>query len=229
MHTLLKKSIAGMLLVAMFSLFVTPTLAMAEGIHSGSIATLSSLRQNSIRISDYLTQDDLQFIKNMEQIYPYFELGDQGQLNLTEPISSLKSKYNLDDSFISRLQEVLDANLLRADLLNNIHVVEPQTLSINREIKPLLHVNDWKIYFTYDEVVGTLLSAAQVGPAAIVAALTAMGTIYPGVGNVVGLLVGLIGGGAIAYEVFQAVANRKGLYIGINWNGIFPNPVVEVW
>ena len=92
-----------------------------------------------------------------------------------------------------------------------------------------LHVEDWKIYFDLGDVHAFLFAAAQVGPAAIMAALSALGSVYPGVGTVVGAIVGLFGGGTIIYWVFQAVALEKGLYIGVDWNGPFPNPAIGLW
>ena len=92
-----------------------------------------------------------------------------------------------------------------------------------------IHVKNWKVYFTYNDVMATLFAAAQVGPAAITAALTALGSAYPGVGTVIGAAIGLFGGGTIVYWVLQAAANKQGFYIGIDWNGAFPNPAIGTW
>ena len=178
-----------------------------------------------IRISDYLTSDDLIFIKGMEKIYKYFSFDRNGRLVLTKDLKELKQSYDLSDEFILRLSNLLNFNLPKY----NIENPKNKLIKIGNLKTPKLHVSDWKIYLTNDEVKLTLLSAAQAGPAAMTAALTALGSAYPGVGNIIGMIIGLVGGATIAYNVLQAVANNQGLYIGINWNGIFPNPVVGTW
>ena len=182
----------------------------------------------SIKISDYLSKEDLDFIKDMEKIYPYFDFDAKGNLILTKSIDELKNEYGFDEVFISRLSAVLNSDLSR-----QISKSFNETSSISKEsLKPALrriHVKNWKVYFTYDDVMATLFAAAQVGPAAITAALTALGSAYPGVGTVLGAALGLFGGGTRVYWVLQAAANKQGLYIGIDWNGSFPNPAIGTW
>ena len=47
--------------------------------------------------------------------------------------------------------------------------------------------------------------------------------------SLIGAAIGLFGGGTIVYWVLQAAANKQGLYIGIDWNGAFPNPAIGTW
>ena len=47
----------------------------------------------NIKISDYLSKEDFNFIKEMEKIYPYFDFDAKGDLILTKSIDELK-KFN---------------------------------------------------------------------------------------------------------------------------------------
>lgn len=49
------------------------------------------------------------------------------------------------------------------------------------------------------------------------------------VGTVIGFAIGLFSAGSIAYTVIQAATLGKGFYIGITWNGPYPNPDMGTW
>ena len=79
------------------------------------------------------------------------------------------------------------------------------------------------MYFTYDEVIDLFLAAASIGPAALVASLSALGTSIGGpVGGAISAIVGYISGADFMYLVLRASAMEKGIYIGIDWDGNFP-------
>lgn len=181
----------------------------------------------NIKISDYLSEEDLNFFKEMEKIYPYFDFDSEGNLILTKSIDELKDKYGFDEAFVSRLDTVLNSRLSK-QISRSISETSIENNGLNPELRRI-HVKNWKVYFTYNDVMATLFAAAQVGPAAITAALTALGSAYPGVGTVIGAAIGLFGGGTIVYWVLQAAANKQGFYIGIDWNGSFPNPAIGTW
>lgn len=72
------------------------------------------------------------------------------------------------------------------------------------------------------------LWAAQIGPAALIAEIEAVSLMLGGpVSAVVAAIlsaVGICSFGDLAYLVIQAAANDQGIYFGIDWNGVFPNP-----
>ena len=76
----------------------------------------------------------------------------------------------------SRLSKQISRSISETSIENN---------GLNPELRRI-HVKNWKVYFTYNDVMATLFAAAQVGPAAITAALTALGSAYPGVGTAIG-------------------------------------------
>lgn len=160
--------------------------------------------------------EKMAFFEKIESIFSAFQLDKDGKLYLSVTDEELKSNYDFTSSDLDKLNSLLTFQHEAIKYAGNM----PSTR---------LHVEDWKIYFDLGDVHAFLFAAAQVGPAAIMAALSALGSVYPGVGTVVGAIVGLFGGGTIIYWVFQAVALEKGLYIGVDWNGPFPNPAIGLW
>lgn len=98
---------------------------------------------------------------------------------------------------------------------------------------PLIFVEDWIVYFEPGEVVDFLLAAATIGPEALYAAFVGVGTLVGGpVGSAITAIAGLLGlasFGSLCYLIMQAVANGQGIYVGVKFNGAFPNLVSGYW
>jgi hypothetical protein len=197
-------------------LIVLPTKVNAS---TQPITTYSS--GNVIQMSDYLTKDDLEFMKKLQSIYPYFAIDNNGKLYLTVEINELQSKFQLDEQFIQKLNDILQSPISN----NNLHSYSSgSNLGLRR-----VFVKNWKIYFSYEEVESLFVAAANAGPAAMTATFAAIGIMYPVFGSVVGTIVGIVGGGTLCYHVLQAAARRQGLYVGVDWNGPFPIPTLGNW
>ena len=210
-----KRIIASVLATLMF-LIVLPTKVNAS---TQPITTYSS--GNVIQMSDYLTKDDLEFMKKLQSIYPYFAIDNNGKLYLTVEINELQSKFQLDEQFIQKLNDILQSPISN----NNLHSYSSgSNLGLRR-----VFVKNWKIYFSYEEVESLFVAAANAGPAAMTATFAAIGIMYPVFGSVVGTIVGIVGGGTLCYHVLQATARRQGLYVGVDWNGPFPIPTLGNW
>lgn len=202
----MKKLISLLMSVVMIFTITTPVFATNNTFDNTQIS----------KISDYVTPEGQDFLKKIESILPYFSLDSDNKLTISLTDDELIANYNFTSEDLEQLEELLLFG----------------TFSIKRGSRirqPRLHVSNWKIYFNNGDVHSFLYAAAQIGPSAIIAALSALGTTYPGVGNVVGALIGVIGGGTIVYYVLQAVALNKGLYMGVNWNGPFPVPAIDLW
>ena len=210
-----KRIIASVLATLMF-LIVLPTKVNAS---TQPITTYSS--GNVIQMSDYLTKDDLEFMKKLQSIYPYFAIDNNGKLYLTVEINELQSKFQLDEQFIQKLNDILQSPISN----NNLHSYSSgSNLGLRR-----VFVKNWKIYFSYEEVESLFVAAANAGPAAMTATFAAIGIMYPVFGSVVGTIVGIVGGGTLCYHVLQAAARRQELYVGVDWNGPFPIPTLGNW
>lgn len=210
------KKIITSVLATLMLLIVLPTKVNAS---TQPITTYSS--GNVIQMSDYLTKDDLEFMKKLQSIYPYFAIDNNGKLYLTVEINELQSKFQLDEQFIQKLNDILQSPISN----NNLHSYSSgSNLGLRR-----VFVKNWKIYFSYEEVESLFVAAANAGPAAMTATFAAIGIMYPVFGSVVGTTVGIVGGGTLCYHVLQAAARRQGLYVGVDWNGPFPIPTLGNW
>lgn len=210
------KKIITSVLATLMLLIVLPTKVNAS---TQPISTYSS--RNVIQMSDYLTKDDLEFMTKLQSIYPYFAIDNNGKLYLTLEINELKSKFQLDEQFIQKLNDILQSSISN----NNLH---SYSIGSNLGLRRVFAKN-WKIYFSYEEVESLFVAAAHIGPAAMTAAFAAIGIMYPVFGSIVGTVIGILGGGTICYWVLQAATRRQGLYIGVDWNGPFPNPAIGTW
>lgn len=210
------KKIITSVLATLMLLIVLPTKVNAS---TQPITTYSS--GNVIQMSDYLTKDDLEFMKKLQSIYPYFAIDNNGKLYLTVEINELQSKFQLDEQFIQKLNDILQSPISN----NNLHSYSSgSNVGLRR-----VFVKNWKIYFSYEEVESLFVAAANAGPAAMTATFAAIGIMYPVFGSVVGTIVGIVGGGTLCYHVLQAAARRQGLYVGVDWNGPFPIPTLGNW
>lgn len=210
------KKIITSVLATLMLLIVLPTKVNAS---TQPITTYSS--GNVIQMSDYLTKDDLEFMKKLQSIYPYFAIDNNGKLYLTVEINELQSKFQLDEQFIQKLNDILQSPISN----NNLHSYSSgSNLGLRR-----VFVKNWKIYFSYEEVESLFVAAANAGPAAMTATFAAIGIMYPVFDSVVGTIVGIVGGGTLCYHVLQAAARRQGLYVGVDWNGPFPIPTLGNW
>lgn len=169
-------------------------------------------------ISDYFSESDKEFLGKLTAVYDVFELDSEGVLFLTASLDEIQERAEFTDAEMLRFNEMLDFN--------------KENPAIGVESIPLtrLHVEDWKVYFTYDDVAMYLSAAAAIGPAAITAALSALATTAaPGVGTVIAAIVGYVVSADLCYLVLQATVNQQGIYIGLDWNGIFPNYTQGTW
>lgn len=159
-----------------------------------------------------------EFLEKLSLVYSFFYFDDNNKLHLELTNNELKDSYAFTESDLEIMSTILSA----APLSSNINSEE-----VN--ISPMLSVSSGKIWFTYSDVIGTLSSAAMIGPAAVYAAVVAMGAISLGpVGAGIAAAVGILGFPSLAgftYNITQAVANKQGVYLGVEMNGVFPNIV----
>lgn len=171
-------------------------------------------------ISDYMDDDAIEFMQKMTSVYNYFSLNEDGILTVSKTEEEIQSIADFSDAEMLLYNEMLQYNQSHPASTN------PGTPSVS----PRITVEDWKIYFTYEEVQMYLSAAAAIGPAAMTAALTALTTVVsPGVGTVLGAIIGYVVSADLCYLVIQAGLNQQGIYIGIDWNGIFPNYTQGTW
>lgn len=184
-------------------------------------------------ISDLLSEEQKGFLKKLQNVFGKFYFDDNGFLKLNITYEELQGNYGFCASDIEQLDNILNAvGQINSKGVNNEQF---NTGSFNigtGEIKPNIFVENWIIYFTYDDVTGLLVSAAMAGPAAMYAALNAIAYLTTGAGGIVVTVLSTLGLAGLAdfcYLVIQAEVRHQGVYIGIVWNGVFPNIVQGTW
>ncbi|WP_206921972.1 hypothetical protein [Alicyclobacillus suci] len=153
-----------------------------------------------------------------------FSFDQNGKLTLNDSISDLASKYNLNSSDVANLQAIINAAQSYGS---------ESTSSSKTGIQPQLSYSGGTVYFSHDDVDAYLFAAASVGPAALMAALDALATLTGGpVGAGLSLILDVLGASSLAgftYMCVQAEYNGQGVYIGLTWNGVFPNISYGFW
>lgn len=146
----------------------------------------------------------------------------------------LKDKYSVSDEFLNDLTAVIadvNAKGLTRELSNDDFVtsgVADFSKGIpENTVSPTATVENWKIYFTHGEVRMYFFAAAAAGPVAMAGALDAVAFLLGGpVGGTIAVILTVIGTATlvnICYLVLQAEVKKKGIYIGVTWNGLFPD------
>ena len=229
-----------------------PNAASAAEITKTAVITIDSERSLStalIKNGNYfvtLDQETKNFLQTMTEsgVLKEISSGPDGKMVLlNEDESYLKLTYGLNDEFILLLKEIVkDANnkgvLQGGQEQLNTRLTSSQSSSIYNPIQnvvsPQVFLQDSKIYFTQADIDLYLFVAAGIGPEALAAALSALAFLFGGpVGSIITFALTLIGIGTLTnlcYLIIQAKVNkRNGVYIGLNWDGIFPNYSQGTW
>lgn len=168
--------------------------------------------ENTITLSDYMSEEAIAFMSKLSTVYDVFDLDEYGKLTTNISMVEIKARAGFTDDEMIMFENMM---LFNED--------NPATSGGEQNPNTRIKVKNWKLYFTYDEVMMYFHAAAMLGSAAITAAISALAsTVSPGVGTVLGVIAGYIVSADLAYLVLRAAAQQKGIYIGITWDGIFP-------
>lgn len=194
-------------------------ITFGTGINQVYAAEVEIFRSQMITISDYLDEESKIYLEKMTNIFDVFEINDRGILSLNTSLDNIQRRAGFTDKEMQKFNDLMNYNKAKSAGYAESNMVMPR-----------ISVRDWKVYFTYDEVMMYFSTAVTMGPAAITAALSALATTAsPGVGTVIGAIAGYVVSADLMYLVLQAGINRQGIYIGLDWNGAFPNYTQGTW
>ena len=213
----------------------TLTLATVSGITSPTImayAENTGKIENSYTIEDgniHLNLDDEKmnvFVELMNAgVFGEFKLNGK-TLELKSSLETIKGKYNLNNKEVEALKTIQT----QAKAIENMDI---KNIDLNKNTDSRLHVSNWKVYFTNHDVNKFLFAAASIGPAALMAAIVSLSSMVAGpVGTVISAVLSVLGAASLSrlcYLVIQANTLGKGVYIGVTWNGPFPNYTDGLW
>lgn len=185
---------------------------------TGSSSTTES-NSDVVFSGNNFSAEDRIFFEKMSLVFDGYTTTETGEIIFTYSNTNL-TKLGFNENEVARL------NALNETICGVV-------LTGDSSVTTRIHVEGGKVWFTYDDVMAFLFAAASVGPSAMYAALVALGSVSLGpAGTAITAIVGIIGAPSLAsfcYQVIQAVANKQGVYIGIEMNGIFPNIVSGTW
>lgn len=203
---------------------IIPATAQAQALHTKESINFSS---DEIYIDDYLDQDDKNYLNKLVEVFDEFSLNSSGVLEIDKPLTEIQEKAGFTDLEMDRFNEIF---IFSENNPNGSKTISKDTINNDNMMQPNVFVKNWRVHFTLTEVQDYFLAAAQIGPAAIIAALASLGTFLGGAtGTAIGTIVGYIGGASFAYLVLRAVALKKGVYVGLEWDGPFPTYVDGTW
>ncbi|OTP25077.1 hypothetical protein A5823_002833 [Enterococcus faecalis] len=122
-------------------------------------------------------------------------------LTLTASDNTLKSDFNLSDSELSTVKNII------AQYNHGV-------LTANTNIQPRALIKDWHLFLSPDDQRGIMSAVVGVGPAALAGALAAAMSIVPGAGTIVGAAIGFFGAATVMKAMSDAALNNKWLKIG---------------
>ncbi|MBU3158090.1 hypothetical protein LL037_25490 (plasmid) [Clostridium estertheticum] len=213
------KSISMLLSAFIIAAPMVPTIASAKGISGTPVKSISISSVQKFAPSD----NAIKFTQKMfdSGLIKEFSVDTKGNLVLNNTYDNLKSKYNLDSSSIQILKSMI-ANGQKGKVSTST-IFDTSAIS----------VSNGNVKFTNSDVNAFLFAAAEIGPSAVFAALDAMATVTGGpVATIVVSVLAVIGLPSLkslTYSIIQAEANNQGVYIGVSWNGVFPNIVSGTW
>ncbi len=169
---------------------------------SAADAPVGTANEYTSSFSD-LTTADIDFLGKVVSVAEYWEYAEDGtlMLNLTE--NQLKTQYGFTDEEYA----LLEANIL------GLHIFE----SAADVPMPNVFVEGTTVYFDNGDIHAFLLAAATAGPAALSAALAALGTVTAGpVGTAIAAILAVIAAPSlveICGRVIAAAGTGRGVYI----------------
>lgn len=136
----------------------------------------------------------------MFKLSPELKLTDEGKLYLNSDTESIKKTYSMN-------QEDLD---FVTNSINNYNDAISTPVYTTRA-----SYSGGYIHLSYSEVVNIVNLAANYGPGVIAGAMSAILSFYPGIGTIIGGIVGYVGSATILQAMSDATHQKKGIKIGI--------------
>lgn len=187
----------------LFSIVLTLALLFTLGVPA-SAANVASPDGDTYYFSDCeLSDSDIDFVGKVTAIADFWRISEDGTLELDLTETQLKEVYGFTDA----QYDLLVANIIGLKVSENVADVP----------MPAVFVEGTTIYFDNGDIHAFLLAAATAGPAALSAALAALGTVTAGpVGTVISGILAVIAAPSlieICGRVIAAAGTGRGVYI----------------
>lgn len=170
----------------------------------GISANTETQESESSKSSRYITLTDAKLqnpslFDAIKKAQNYFVM-DGPYLILSEDINDIAIKEGLNENQIVQLTEMIELQHKSYDY---------------RDFQPRVSIYHQYVCLTYGDLIDYFGVAASVSVSAVVAVMTAIGSIYPGVGTIAGAIVGIWGGKEIVANVVLAMGKHQGIAFSV--------------
>lgn len=165
--------------------------------------TIDLIDSNGVSVPVEMKQEIAKRVNLMTRIAEDLAMDQTGRLSLKTTPAQLAKKYGLTVSDLLIVQQVITANS------NAVAKAEDP-------IETRAYVKNWNLYLSYGEIVGIMSAVNDVGPLVLVSAISAAASVVPGAGTIIGGVIGLFGAGAIILQLTKAIAQHKGIRMGLD-------------
>ncbi|GEM_PF-2954214 len=194
-----------------------------------------------------LGQNTRNYLKTLTEsgVLREVSMNDTGEMILLNNDNEyLKITYGISDEFITLFKEIIQDSNSKGVLQGSQEQLEVSlpaqytqstgTQLGSNEMSTMMFLENSKIYFDQADIDMYFFAAASIGPYALSAALSSLAFLIGGpVGTIITGALTIIGIGTLTnlcYLIIQAKVNKKnGIYIGLNWDGWFPNYTQGTW
>ncbi|WP_227986746.1 hypothetical protein [Streptococcus ruminantium] len=161
--------------------------------------TISTTDFPDVHLND-LTSEQRRKLTVIFTIGEELALTDNNELYLKHDTGFIKNKYNLSSE---------DIAFIIGSIANyNTKITTPVMI-------PRASFSGGYIHLSYGEVLNIVNLSASYGPGVIAGAMSALLSFYPGIGTVIGGIIGWVGAAAILQALNDAAFQKKGIKIGI--------------
>ncbi|WP_139074879.1 hypothetical protein [Paenibacillus elgii] len=203
-----------------------------------TVAPQAVSTSSSINVNFAPSAEASRFVKQLTDSGLAKEIQRDSVGNIVIPVSDqeLMSKYHYNQADIQTLKYILKAannnkeQIAKASQAAEAFVNDSGARHFG-DVSPNLSFSSWTVHFSNSDIKMYLWAAIAAGPDAVILAITALATLTGGpIGTGLSLVWGVLGGASISIFMYYctiAIANNKGVYIQINWDGVFPKPVID--
>ncbi|WP_258862880.1 hypothetical protein [Streptococcus agalactiae] len=213
---IMKKTNLKLITIGLSSAFLiastVPSIAYAD-VSNSYTSEVNNVQSTTSTIGS-LSEEQQSKVYMMASLGNDLTLLDDGKLALAVDTATLKTNHNLTDDDVAFIESSI-ANYnayLDGSIYNN---------NSGGILESKAKFDGAYIYLTYDEVMWIVNQAASFGPGVIAGLMASLLSVYPGIGTVIGGIVGFLGAASILGAMQAAVSKHRGIKIGIggisNW------------
>lgn len=184
------------ILTSIFAICLTVTILPIKNVN----ASEGEQKDKEININEIYKEHKLEF-DTWKKVQQYFVILPDNKMGLSEDLNILTGKLSLSVQEVTIVENIVNKYNSQLDT------------AITPTPSPRIHIDGLTVYCTYNDLVDFFGVAGAITVGGIASFLSLVGSVVPGIGTAIGALFGVLGGVAIANTVYDAMSQKKGIYI----------------